>query len=173
MDSDGQQSSERLTIDGLIRLELQGKTMAAGRYDAILLRIRTGYVVAVYGTLLLFAGKENALSVVAGNPALALASLVTVLALTIILAIIDMSFRIRQLRVVMAFNRLIDIALELAMGKEVEGSGLFPLLHIAGESSLPIGARRYLTTIALIALLYLSMPALGFLVYALSHAATG
>jgi hypothetical protein len=55
MDSNG----DRLTARELIRMELQGKAVATGRYDNILLRIRGGYILTVYGSLLLFAGKGH------------------------------------------------------------------------------------------------------------------
>ena len=40
------QTEERFTLGELMRLELDGKNQATGRYDAILWKIRSGYVVA-------------------------------------------------------------------------------------------------------------------------------
>jgi hypothetical protein len=163
MDSNG----DRLTVRELIRLELQGKAAATGRYDNILLRIRGGYILALYGSLLLFAGKENALSVMVGKPTLALASFITIFILSAVLGIIDISYRIRQLRDVVAYNRLMDLALGLATDKAADTKELGSLFHIVGESWLPIGARRFLTTIALIGSLYIAVPILGFILYTL------
>jgi hypothetical protein len=163
MDSNG----DKLTARELIRLELQGKAVATGRYDNILLRIRGGYILTLYGSLLLFVGRGNELSVIVSKPGLALASFLTIFILSTVLAIIDVSFRIRQLRVVTAYDRLMDISLGLATDKAADTNELESLLHIVGERSFPIGARRFLTAIALIGSLYIAVPVLGFILYML------
>jgi hypothetical protein len=41
----------KLTSDELIRAELRGKFLAIERYDSMLWKIRSGYVVVLYGAL--------------------------------------------------------------------------------------------------------------------------
>jgi hypothetical protein len=62
-----QPSTAKLTRDELILFELRGKNIAIGRYDTILWRIRSGYLIVVYGSLLLFSGKEGSLTGIAGS----------------------------------------------------------------------------------------------------------
>jgi hypothetical protein len=158
-------NGDRLTVRELIRLELQGKAVAAGWYNNILMRIRGGYVLVLYGSLLLFAGKENALSVISSNQTIALTSFITILILSGILAILDISYRVRQLRVVVAFNQLMDFALGRATDKDTTIERLGPLLHIVGDSRLSIGISRYFTAVVLIGSLYIAIPLLGFVLY--------
>jgi hypothetical protein len=125
--------------------------------------------------LLLFTGKEGALSVMFSQPVLAGGVFVIVLSISAVLALLDISYRIRELRVVAAFNRLMDIALGLATDTGAEIEELKELLHIVGDSPLPktttarIGTRGYLTTVILIGALYAAIPVLGLLLYGLLH----
>ena len=91
-------------------MEFQRKNESIGRYDAILWKIRVGFVVAAFGFLLVFGGAMKMHS----EPhisALAIRPLFSVFVLSFVLAIVDFSFCVRQLRVVTAFDRLIDVAL--------------------------------------------------------------
>jgi hypothetical protein len=47
----GSNVPSKLTSDELIRLELRGKLLAIERYDSMLWKIRSGYVVVLYGSL--------------------------------------------------------------------------------------------------------------------------
>ncbi len=60
-DTEQPQESERaeLTLDELIRSQLQGKTRSLGQYDAILWKLRSGYVVVLYGVLTDYLGKRR------------------------------------------------------------------------------------------------------------------
>jgi hypothetical protein len=44
----------RITVDELIRIGIDGKSLAASRYDAIIWKIRTGYALVIYGAITAF-----------------------------------------------------------------------------------------------------------------------
>ena len=46
----------RITVDNLIKGELDGKAIAIARYDEMLWKIRTGYAVFLYGALGIIGG---------------------------------------------------------------------------------------------------------------------
>jgi hypothetical protein len=48
--------TKKLASDELIRAELKGEFLAVERYDSILWKIRSGYVVALYGGLAVLGG---------------------------------------------------------------------------------------------------------------------
>jgi len=99
------------TVSELIRIELQGKHEAAGRKDQILWKIRAGYVVVIYGVIGFMVGKELDMSKI--NAGLFLFSFtVSVMAL-----ILDLLFRIRQIKIHNARNQLFDLFVDIAMGQ--------------------------------------------------------
>ncbi len=156
-------SGKKITKDGLILAELKGKNEAIGRYDTILWRIRSGYVVVLYGSLLLFTGKEGGVTALFEKTVMVWAASITVFLLSFILACIDAGFRLRQLTVVDAYNRLSDIAYAFAADKEVQFDDFRSLLHITGEGENPNVLLRRTRTVVLIGLLYLGPPSLALL----------
>lgn len=164
-----QPSTRKLTLDELILFELGGKNVAIGRYDTILWRIRSGYLIVVYGSLLLLFGKEGVLTGIADSRVIATAAVGTVLFVSTALYLIDLGFRLRQLRVVAARDRLTDIAFALATGEAVDDDELRRLLHIAGESSMPIPWLKRFWAVLLIFLLYLLVPVLALVIYLMMH----
>jgi hypothetical protein len=158
---------KKVTRDDLIMGELKGKHEAIGRYDTILWRVRSGYLAALYATLLLFAGKEGGLARLFDNPGMVRAAITTIVVLSLALALMDFGFRLRQLKVVHAYNRLSDVTLRLAAGEEVCDDEVRLLLHIAGESSLPVDSGKRLHAVLLILALYLAVPLLAGAAYAL------
>ena len=159
-------SAKRITKDELILAELKGKHDAIARYDAILWRVRSGYAVVLYGSMLLFAGKEGGLATLLERPLLVWTALATVFVLGAVLACMDLGFRLRQLKVIAAVNRLSDLGFALATGREVPDDDLRSLLHIAGESAIPIGRPKRLRAVVLIGALYLAPPLLAAMAYA-------
>ncbi len=141
-----------LTTAELIRLEIEGKNAALGRYDTILWQIRSGYAIVLYGALgLLFKDglkveslNERIVFLVCGFSALAYS--------------MDLSFRIRQLRVVAAYNVLVDQALKLSLGEAVDSGCIRELLHIAGESRTKIDLGALLRAVFFILLFYAVTP---------------
>jgi hypothetical protein len=157
--ADMQKNSESALSTGeLIRLELAGKNVALGRYDTLLWQVRSGFVIILYGALaLLFKDglkpkdmNTHVVLLVSGFSALAYA--------------MDIAFRIRQLRVVKAYNLLMDQALKQAFGEPVNAGALHELLHLAGESHVSLDRSALLRAILLIFAFYASTPLMiGFL----------
>lgn len=164
-------SAGRITKDQLILAQLKGKHEAIGRYDTILWRVRSGYVVVLYGSLLLFTGKEGGLVPLLEKPVLVWTAITTAFVLSSILACMDVGFRLRQLKVVAAYNRLSDLAFALAAGGEARDDETRRLLHITGESDSPIGWLKRSRAVVLIGSLYLASPSLAFAAYAVVRGA--
>ncbi len=126
-----------LTLDGLIRGELAGKSAAIARYDAILWKLRSGYIVVLYGLVTVLAGKDFQLACVGGQAAGPVAMTLVAWGVSASAFLVDLGFLLAKLRVVAARNRLADLALALAVGQA--GPSCVPdevreLLHISGEA---------------------------------------
>lgn len=114
-----------LTLEELIRSELHGKDLAIERYDSILWKIRSGYVAVLYGALSLF-GKE-----VLSLPLLTLA---LICGFSLCAFIIDYSFLRSKVQVVVAKDKLADIALQfVSKAEDAQFKDLSYLLHNSGE----------------------------------------
>ena len=115
-----------LDISELLKVELPGKKVAMGRYDEILWKIRSGYLIVLAGALGFFVTKGSPLT-------LTDEMLLIVLWFSMVAWIVDINFRRRQLRVVKAYNELVSSAIK----NLPEGEGLDnideELLHISGE----------------------------------------
>ena len=88
----------RLTVDNLIKDELDGKATAIARYDEMLWKIRTGYSVFLYGALGIIAAltKEK---IVTLDLSTTLAIGVLILGFSAFASLLDYSFMIAKLRV--------------------------------------------------------------------------
>ena len=148
-----------LTIAELIRLELKGKDVALARYDSILWKIRSGYVVVLYGALSLLVGKGLDLA------ALDVEALFLICGFSILGYIMDRSFLVRQLRVVVAKNLLTDQAMKLATGENVDAAAVGELLHIAGESSRKVDRGILMRTLLPVLLFYAVTPMFAAFIY--------
>lgn len=115
-----------LDISELLKVELPGKKVAMGRYDEILWKIRSGYLIVLAGALGFFVTKASPLT-------LTYEMLAIILWFSMVAWIIDINFRRRQLRVVKAYNELISSAIKnLPEGEGVNNINE-ELLHISGE----------------------------------------
>ena len=146
----------KLTAETLVRLELAGKHEAAGRYDAIIWRIRVGYAVVLYGTMGVFLGKGDVKpsSVTAGV-------LLLISGFSLLGYLMDLTYRVRQLRVVGARNRLSDLALNLVTGQAIDAAELRQLLHVSGESAITLELSALLRATTLIFFFYAATPMLA------------
>src|SRR5882672_2255791 len=82
----------QLTVDELILSQLLGKANALNRYDAISWKIRSGYVIVLYGALSVLSGKDFQLKGITGETA-ALAILIWVaLGISLSAFLIDVNF---------------------------------------------------------------------------------
>ena len=115
-----------LNISMLLKIELPGKKAAMGRYDGILWKIRSGYLVVLAGALGFFVTKNSPLT-------LTYEMLAIVLWFSMIAWVIDIDFRRRQLRVVKAYNELVSYAIENLPDGEGLNNIKLKLFHISGE----------------------------------------
>jgi hypothetical protein len=125
-----------LTVDELIRDQLEGKSKALERYDQILWKVRSGYVVVLYGLLTILAGRDFQLAGAIGmNTAIGTAFWMAVGMSTCGL-LIDLRFLASKLMVIEARDRLSDLALDIATrqkDKEQAHRELRGLLQLSGE----------------------------------------
>lgn len=133
-----------LTPETLIGAALEAKLSAIGGYDQIIWKIRAGYVAILYGglTLLLGVGGASGIAVITGDLVHAVSILILILGLSATSFIIDFSYVQKKLRVIVARDALIDIALQPDVADK---DTVQVLLHIAGETSvesLPEGAQK-------------------------------
>ena len=136
--------SRELTPESLIREELEAKLSAIGGCDQIIWKIRAGYVAILYGglTLLLGVGGASGLAVITGDLVHAVSILILILGLSATSFIIDFSYVRKKLRVIVARDALIDIALRSDVADK---DTVRVLLHIAGETFvelMPEGAQK-------------------------------
>jgi len=115
-----------LDISELLKVELPGKKVAMGRYDEILWKIRSGYLIVLAGTLGLFVTKGSPLT-------LTREILIVILWFSLVAWVIDISFRRRQLRVVKAYNELLSSAIKNLPEEEGLKHIEVELFHISGE----------------------------------------
>lgn len=115
-----------LDIAELLKVELPGKKVAMGRYDEILWKIRSGYLVVLAGTLGFFVAKEDTLK-------LTFDILIIILWFSLVAWVIDINFRRRQLRVVKAYNDLISSTIKNLPEEEGLNNITPELFHISGE----------------------------------------
>jgi hypothetical protein len=117
-----------MNLDELIWFELKSKNIAIARYDSIIWKIRSGYLVILYGTLSLLLGTGD-------NTGLELdiANIMLIWGFSFFIFIVDCSFRYRQLKVVSALNKLMGKAID-RIGEESDDE-IKDLLLIAGEKA--------------------------------------
>jgi hypothetical protein len=122
-----------LSLENLIGSALESKLGAISGYDAIIWKIRAGYVAILYGalTLLLGVGGASGLAVITGDLVHAMSILILILGLSVTAFIVDFSYVRKKLKVIVARDELIDVALKSdALAEE----SVRMLLHIAGET---------------------------------------
>ena len=121
---------QALSYEELIRSHAAGKHHAVERYDAMLWKIRTGYIVALYGALTLLGDSALALPWLSG---------LIIAAFSVSALGIDYLFLRSRLRVVHAQNALAELAWDLAGGRALEAperERLRRLLRISGEDPI-------------------------------------
>jgi hypothetical protein len=95
-----------ITINQLVNIELERKFKVVERYDSILWKIRSGYVVILYGSLSLFVGKDASLITFKHSHEILFIILLLIWGLSICAFIIDFEFLVKKLKVVNASNKL-------------------------------------------------------------------
>jgi len=98
-----------VTVDNLIKDELDGKAIAIARYDDMLWKIRSGYAVILYASIGLIAGLVNE-ETIELNRTTALSISVLIFGFSAFAAFLDYSFMRSKLRVVTYRDRLTEFA---------------------------------------------------------------
>jgi Flp pilus assembly protein TadB len=118
--------TDHLDIAELLKIELAGKKVAMGRYDGILWKIRSGYMLVLAGTLGFFVTEGHALLLNAKI-------LFIIHWFSLVAWMVDINYRRRQLRVVKAYNELISAALNNLSHSESGQTIDEELFYISGE----------------------------------------
>ena len=124
-----------ITIDFLVKGELDGKAGAIARYDEMLWKIRTGYSVLLYGAIGIVAGLVNEKAIIL-NSRVAWAVVVLIAGFSVFGALLDYSFMAAKLRVVMYRDRLTELAWSRTTSEtltESENQQLLECLKNSGE----------------------------------------
>jgi hypothetical protein len=131
--SSNSKKREPLGRDELVRFALEGKAAAVQGYDAILWKIRAGYVAVLYGglTLLLGSGGIGSLSEVARDGALSAALLFLIIGFSASAFLLDLAYKRKKIRVIVVRDQLIDFAL---LPPPPSDESIAKLLHISGET---------------------------------------
>lgn len=160
--------STKLSCDEIVRTELNGKFLAVERYDAILWKIRSGYVVVLYGALALMGHDNLNIPSILGNARFFAIMVVLMWGFSISGFIIDVGFLLSKLRVVMASNKLYELAFNISLEKLTytqASEELRPLLQNSGESSNPVPFSVFRLTLRWLLPLYFGTPILGTIIY--------
>jgi hypothetical protein len=149
----------QLAQQEIILREIDGKALAAGRYDDMIWKIRTGYVVVLYGAITLMIGQSKAWT----------DSILEILILSIGFSLlgfaVDWNFRLRQLRVVVDREKLIKSAFDIAGGQAVDSEKIKPLLRMSGESGIPISGPLRNRSFSLLLMFYAATPVMVLVFY--------
>jgi hypothetical protein len=160
--------NQHLTCEELLRTELNGKFLAVERYDAILWKIRSGYVVVLYGALALMGADNLNVSSNFGNTLFLTIVIVLMWGFGISGFLIDMGFLLSKLRVVLASNELYTLALQISLGNLTcaEASDqLKSLLQNSGESLQSVPASVMWNTLRWLIPLYFGTPVIGTIIF--------
>ncbi len=146
-----------LSLDALIRSELEGKDKAIGAYDEMLWKIRTGYAAVLYGLFTLVVSMTNIQNMHIPLEKAGLVAFTLITGFTICAVVLDFAFLRSKAKVVQTKEELADLALLLASGGTLEqwhGSSLPQLLHNSGEDQLRV-SWKLRPSVLPIAMLYL------------------
>jgi hypothetical protein len=169
---------KELTRENLIWSALEDKLNAIGGYDAIIWKIRTGYVAVLYGalTLLVGTGGASGIAVITSDFLHSVSIFLLIVGFGVTAFIIDFSYVRKKLRVIVARDALIDIALQSDAEDEEE---LDILLHVAGETFVKLlpgeaqrdyRAKRNWNLIWILGPLYATTPTIAVIIYLISRA---
>jgi len=125
----------KLSVDWLIKDELDGKAAANARYDEIVWKVRTGYAVFLYGSVGVVAALVNQKAIILAHKT-ALSAIVLVLGFSVFGALVDYSFVSAKLRVVKYRDRLVELVyLKATVGSLdlAESEELLKCLKNSGE----------------------------------------
>jgi hypothetical protein len=142
--------TELVTVAELVKSALDATLTAIAGYDAILWRIRAGYLAVLYGSLGLILGKTSSpdLQALAANLPKAVAAITLISCFSLAAFLIDYGYLRKKLKVVVARDELVGYLLGKE-GSDRAGKLRF-LLRISGEAEVaakdlfPIAHSEYL-----------------------------
>lgn len=127
----------RLSLDALIKQELDGKATAIARYDEMLWKIRSGYAVLLYGAVGLVVAMVNQ-ETIALTSQTALSASTLIIGFSVFGAVLDYCFISAKLRVVNYRDRLIELVFSRVTGESAAAAASGELLECLKNS----GERR-------------------------------
>ena len=124
-----------LSRDKLIQSGLDVKMNAINRYDEIIWKMRSGYVVILYGALTLLMGSQGLtrLPNLASDPTTSLSVFFLILGLSLSVFSIDFGYLRKKIRVIVIRDMLIEVAYDPNCRFKEK---LNLLLHVAAETPL-------------------------------------
>jgi hypothetical protein len=129
-EQDSSKQRDEITRDELVRSTLGDKVRAIAECEDIIWKIRSGYVVILYGGLTLFFGKEGInMDPIRGNPDRLFPLLILVCGLSFSVFLIDFGYVRKKLKITVVRDKLVEHVLDKSYDRELKH-----FLRIAGES---------------------------------------
>lgn len=121
-----------LERDELVRSALEGKKAAIQGYDAILWKIRAGYITVLYSGLALVVDEKTsiAFSAIAKDSVRSVVIFFLILGFSASAFLLDLTYKRKKVRVIVVHDHLMD----LALNKDTTDDAIEGLLHISGET---------------------------------------
>lgn len=177
---------DKLTSEQLIKSGLEDQVNAITGYEGVIWKIRSGYVVVLYGTLTLVLGKDGVpnICVITQDSGHSLALISLILGLSLSVFLIDFGYVRKKIKFVVAREMLIEFAcsLNFDIRNKEDRERLKELLHIAGEtrpSKLPeevrleYKAKRKWNLVWILLPVYLTTPLIAICMYMLCRLGLG
>ena len=169
MDQSSNDGNKCLTIEELIRMEINGKNQALARYDSVLWKIRSGYAVVLYGALSLIIKTTGGENFTLKFPSFLTFGLL-IIGFSLFAFFIDYNFLKGKLRVVQASDKLFELSHRMATGKDLlesQKKELLKWLQNAGESNRPVAWDAYPNNRDPLYYLYFGTAAIGIVIITL------
>lgn len=181
-----QEAAQGAAQGAIVRLELEGLGQAIAGYDEILWKIRAGYFGILYGALTIFWGTGGLISTGRGeetlpnlisNKTFTFTASVLIVGVSLAAFFVDFAYLRKKLKVVVARDRLIEIAYDRRYAEDAEK--VKGLLSIAGEASRdelpaechePYVRKRNWNLFWIHLPLYATAPAMAIVVFAVGSA---
>jgi hypothetical protein len=153
------------TISGLVRFALEGKLYAIERYDSIIWKIRSGYVVVLYGAVALVGGRDVGLAETALQVRGRIVLVLLATGISSSALLVDLGFVRAKLRVVHHTNILYKLVLEAALDPakhplDRQTEELRKTIRISGETSDKPATQLWRPALLLVVPIYAVTPLL-------------
>ena len=145
--------------DDLIQNGLEGKSSAIAAYDEMLWKIRAGYAAILYGVFTLVVGLADKTKWPFSTESISWVAIMLVTGFTLAASVMDWSVLRSKFRVIQAREELVDFALRLTAGGNLDEGGsvsLNTLLHNSGEGRAPIQWNKRCSIVPIVLMYLLS-----------------